>query len=894
MTMTRLTFSILMILAALLLAPGEARPGEGGPGPTTPAPAAAGIAFPNALEAADVTQPRIVDINRHGLVLGNGDLSALLWERQGTLCLRVTKSDVWDARVDTSADPPMLRVDIPNQKWTGGSSSPPSYAKPYPQPRCAAIISIGKATQPGGWQCIRAGGSVTEFLREGDAGLMAVAGAAGVSAGYRQDLAPSTAAAFTALKFRISGSAGARYYVNIYGQAGKALVESGWIDSPSEEREASFPIPPGNEVSAFEIYVMSKSGARAENRIRQITFEGKTAPRVIAPGVTDARIKSARLDLRRAVAELQGNGPTRTTVRALADRNAFLIETDEEVFLEEIKAAELPAAEHGVTDGVRWMRMKLPGDPDYTGMEYALAVASAGRQKAVALVTSFDTRNSVLDEAIRLARKTAAVGPSALVARHEEEWARYWSASGVELDDPDFQSGGTGWPIFSAASPNPAWSRPGCGACSPMTRPGGTATIITTTTRGSLTGLRSSLITPTSPTVGALHERDAPRLRWFARTTYDCEGACMGISTFAFEPDPAKCRSVNRRQIGLVPWGCTLGMAGMSAQILWYCHLYRPDRHYLEERIYPVIREVALFYCSFAEKCPRDAQGKAKFGPSYSPEHGGFGVANVPFDLAYARFTLKAASAAARELGRDEALVARFTRALEILPAYPTAPDATGRPVVVDWTGCKFREIGEHNITVPAVPVFPADQVTWFSPEPEKELFRNTIRQTRHRGCNSTVMFSVAKARLSMLDALDDARRYYRPQVQPNGMFYWPMHGFYLSESVGLASMISEFLVQSVDNIVRVFPCWPKDKDAKFAGLRAQGGFLVSAQQIGGRVTSVRIRSTVGGRLKVLNPWSTLPQSHQNGAVASLTDEGGGVFSLGTTAGGLVELSPQP
>jgi hypothetical protein len=295
-------------------------------------------------------------------------------------------------------------------------------------------------------------------------------------------------------------------------------------------------------------------------------------------------------------------------------------------------------------------------------------------------------------------------------------------------------------------------------------------------------------------------------------------------------------------------------MAGMSAQILWYCHLYRPDRQYLEEKIYPVVRDVALFYASFAEKCPRDVNGKARLGPSYSPEHGGFGVANVPFDIAYARYTLNAAIAAAAELGRDRELTARFRKALDLLPPYPTAPDAAGQPIVVDWTGCKFRQIGEHNITVPAVPVFPADQVTWFSPEPEKELFRNTLRQTRHRGCNSTVMFSVAKARFSMLDALEDARNYYRPEVQPNGMFHWPMHGFYLSESVGIAAMISEFLLQSVDNTIRVFPCWPKEKDAKFARLRAQGGFLVSAEQKAGKIVKLEITSTVGGKLRVLNP----------------------------------------
>ena len=87
-------------------------------------------------------------------------------------------------------------------------------------------------------------------------------------------------------------------------------------------------------------------------------------------------------------------------------------------------------------------------------------------------------------------------------------------------------------------------------------------------------------------------------------------------------------------------------------------------------------------------------------------------------------------------------------------------------------------------------------------------------------------------------------------------MFFWPMHGFYLSESVGIAAMISEFLVQSVDNTIRVFPCWPKDQDARFTNLRAQGGFLVSAEQKGGKVTELEITSTVGGKLRLLEPWS--------------------------------------
>ena len=113
--------------------------------------ASAEIPYPAALDAAAVVETRIADINREALVLGNGDLIGLLWQRSGTLCLRVAKNDVWDARVDTSQDVPLMKVDVPNNKWSGGGY-PPSWKKPYPQPRCAAIVRIGATTgEAGDW-----------------------------------------------------------------------------------------------------------------------------------------------------------------------------------------------------------------------------------------------------------------------------------------------------------------------------------------------------------------------------------------------------------------------------------------------------------------------------------------------------------------------------------------------------------------------------------------------------------------------------------------------------------------------------------------------------------------------------------------------------------------------
>ena len=82
--------------------------------------ASAEVPYPAALDAAAVVESRIADINREALVLGNGDLIGLLWQRGGTLCIRVAKNDIWDARVDTSQDVPLMKVDVPNNKWSGG------------------------------------------------------------------------------------------------------------------------------------------------------------------------------------------------------------------------------------------------------------------------------------------------------------------------------------------------------------------------------------------------------------------------------------------------------------------------------------------------------------------------------------------------------------------------------------------------------------------------------------------------------------------------------------------------------------------------------------------------------------------------------------------------------
>ena len=89
------------------------------------------IPFEDSLKEANVTLATMQDGQRESLILGNGDLYGIVWEKDDGLFMRITKNDIWDARVDTSNDGELPRVDVINNKVSGSKGAPPSYRKLY-------------------------------------------------------------------------------------------------------------------------------------------------------------------------------------------------------------------------------------------------------------------------------------------------------------------------------------------------------------------------------------------------------------------------------------------------------------------------------------------------------------------------------------------------------------------------------------------------------------------------------------------------------------------------------------------------------------------------------------------------------------------------------------------
>ncbi len=89
----------------------------------------------------------------------------------------------------------------------------------------------------------------------------------------------------------------------------------------------------------------------------------------------------------------------------------------------------------------------------------------------------------------------------------------------------------------------------------------------------------------------------------------------------------------------------------------------------------------------------------------------------------------------------------------------------------------------------------------------------------------------------------------------PNGFVAGNPHGIENLSTV--PNTLQEMMLLSHQGTLRVFPVWPRRSlpDARFFGLRARGGFVVSAELVGGEVARVRIDCPAGGALRLKNPW---------------------------------------
>ncbi|MBW8780624.1 MAG: discoidin domain-containing protein [Verrucomicrobia bacterium] len=727
---------------------------------------AGSIPYQGALDAAAVNLADLSNISTKGLVIGNGELNAIVYTSGNDIRLRVSKNDCWDMRITTAADPAMPTVNPATSTFTGTNGSSPASWNNY--------------VYPTGLPC-----------------------------------AEVTLAAVTG--------------------------QTGW-------------------------------GA-------------------------------STLDLTKALATVVSNADT-TRIRILAQRNVFYINSSRTISFTGINqivktngGASISGWVNNITTGTQggyvYMCQTIPGDADVAGMSIYLVTGGSGSTQVIAVVTSRDSATP-LDDAVALVQTTLNDANS--TADHETVWDAFWSKSGVQLDDAVLQR----WwyrmlyynRCFAASGANAVGLKAGFDAL------GGWHNSLKVNYNTQQTYFSGGPVNHPEfiePLIDAL-TRNLNRAKWFASTNFiGCSGAFYHSDLWPFEPDPANCTTTNKHQLAYLPWGYTWGAQGHLIFNLWEYYQYNPGSASLA-KVYPVLSQLGTFLCSSVELCP-SLNGKWKIGPSFFPENGNYGQYNTAYDIAFISSGLKATQAAATLYG-DTTLATRCATVLAKMPTYSTVVDTnqSSQTVVEEWQGSGLQGSDRHGSQTQ--PIFPAGEITWFSSQADKDLFTRTVtrEETITTHANSNVMLNVSRARLSLSDAISNAKTCfatYSPE-QPNGLFYWNAHGYYISEQFGISRLVTEYLLQSVGGVIRIFPAWSSAMDAHFTNLLAIGGFQVSADQAMSRISNVKISSTVGGNVSLVNPWATTAISVVDQATGSSVNlsTNNNISTFSTTAGATYLVMP--
>jgi len=479
----------------------------------------------------------------------------------------------------------------------------------------------------------------------------------------------------------------------------------------------------------------------------------------------------------------------------------------------------------------------------------------------VASVVTDEESTNPLEEA---KKRVAALVPERLEAlrtAHREWWRDFWSKSFIEVGDPLLERYYYGsLYLMASCSRNPRFPPSLFGNWTTADGPSWQADYhLNYNHQAPWWGVFSS----NHPELAEPY--DAPILDYLAtaRTNaqellkvrgvyYDVGVGPRGLET-SFMPDGHGIPGEGRRMF--------LGQKSNAAfsavnMFLRFYHTY--DRAYAE-RVYPFLRETATFWEQylFLEKgryvIRNDASGEVGDGGSDR---------NNSLSLGLVRMLFRGMLDMSTELGVDADRHARWRDILDRLSAFPTVEVDGVRRIRGAEAGPAANRIGpsRNNTRLEWMGMVWPTGVLGLGSDPSMlRMLQDDARGWAesewigHFNGFSITFPGAARVGYDPTDLLHKLRRQLTEFGLPNLMVFGGGGG--IENCSGVPATLNEMLLQSHDGVLRLFPVWPRDRNARFGNLRTRGAFLVSAEWREGRAHSVRIHSERGRECVVQNPW---------------------------------------
>jgi hypothetical protein len=285
----------------------------------------------------------------------------------------------------------------------------------------------------------------------------------------------------------------------------------------------------------------------------------------------------------------------------------------------------------------------------------------------------------------------------------------------------------------------------------------------------------------------------------------------------------------------------TLEVPGQIMKVIWNFWDYTGDEVFLKDTVYPLLKDLAIFYEAFAR---RGWDGKVfnleptveteSYGISYRMEY----TRNNTGALSMFRKILNLAAEAAEYLNVDSDLAKNWKEVAGNLAPYPLFRVESGMVLGANEQAFPRYTRGDHGMYPGFYPVTLTDEINLDSPEEEKELISRTADVIGH-GNNANAYVLVGKAK-------DDIPRRYAYGAQK-------IEGY-----TSLASQITsvpERLMNSRSGRIHLFPVVPDWTVAAFRNFLAKGGFEVSAARDETGISAVTVKARRNIPLNLMNPW---------------------------------------
>ncbi|MFR9132593.1 MAG: glycosyl hydrolase family 95 catalytic domain-containing protein, partial [[Ruminococcus] lactaris] len=323
-------------------------------------------------------------------------------------------------------------------------------------------------------------------------------------------------------------------------------------------------------------------------------------------------------------------------------------------------------------------------------------------------------------------------------------------------------------------------------------------------------------------------------------------------------------------------WGWSPAAVPWILQNCWDYYEYTGDTSYLENNIYPMMKEEAKLY---NKMLVRGADGKLVSSPAFSPEHGPVTNGNT-YEQSLIWQLYEDTIKAAEVLGKDADLVATWKANQADLKG-PIEVGDSGQ--IKEWytettfnhtaSGSTLGEGYNHRHMSHLLGLFPGDLITednaeWFAAA--KVSMQNRTDVSTGWGMaqriNSWARLGDGNKALQLIENL------FKNGIYANLFDYHEPRYFQIDGNFGYTSGVAEMLLQSNAGYINLLPAVPDDwADGSVDGLVAQGNFEVSMKWSNKVLRTTTIKSNKGGKVIV---------QAENIALGTVTDSNGNAVNF--------------